>query len=95
MKINHSFFDCDFCLIDFRPLSFFVLLKTFLCFHGVEKGNIRLKWVNFSADKSFFTNKFWVYDNVDIGEWGSALKIYFFDVINVFSVTGESKQLAT
>ena len=33
-------FDYDFWLIHFRPLQFYVLLKTFLCFHGVWKRNI-------------------------------------------------------
>ena len=35
MEINLSSFDHDFCLTRHRSLLFYVLLKTFLCFHGV------------------------------------------------------------
>ena len=54
MEINLTSFDYDFCLTRCRSLPFYVLLKTFLCFHGVKKGNFQLKWINFSVDKSSF-----------------------------------------
>ena len=53
-KMKFSSFDYDFCLIRCRPLPFHVLLKIFLCFHEVENRNFRLKWINFSVDKSSF-----------------------------------------
>ena len=85
MGKNFSSFDYGFCLIRCRLLPFYVLLKTFLCFHSVYKGNFGLKWVNFSVCKflpyinfgvSFFKKKFFLY------------------VINVCPLTAKSKQLA-
>ena len=95
MEINLSYFDHDFCLIRCRSLPFYVLLKIFLCLHGVQKEKFGLTQVNFSVDKCYFHEE--ILSACHCGGWVGQpfFKKKLFGCHKcIFIITGESKQLA-